>query len=77
MSSEYIFILKLELKILYEYKFERIALKVWGKKAKEDYQETINDYAKEGWRFVQIFAPGVGSYGSPVYYELIFERKID
>ncbi|MFA1821098.1 DUF4177 domain-containing protein [Virgibacillus oceani] len=60
---------------MYEYKFERIELKVWGKEAKEDYQEVIKDYAKEGWRFVQIFAPGVGSYGAPTYYELIFERK--
>lgn len=69
--------LKLELINLYEYTFKRIELKGWGKRAEKDYHQIINDYAKEGWRFVQIFAPGVGSYGSPVYYELIFERKID
>lgn len=62
---------------MYEYKFERVDLKGWGNKAKDDYQEIINDYAKKGWRFVQIFAPGIGQYGSAVYYELIFEKEID
>lgn len=61
---------------MYEYKFERIELKTWGKDPKKDYQEVINDHAKKGWRLVQIFAPGIGSNGAPIYYELIFERKI-
>jgi hypothetical protein len=26
--------------------------------ARETYQETIHEHARQGWRFVQIFAPG-------------------
>jgi hypothetical protein len=30
----------------------------------------------EGWRPVQVFAPGTGGYGAAKYYELIFERRV-
>jgi hypothetical protein len=31
----------------------------------------------DGWRLVQIFAPGVAAFGAAKYYELIFERGTD
>jgi hypothetical protein len=30
----------------------------------------------EGWRLVQIFAPGVGGYGAAKDDELVFERPV-
>ncbi len=62
----------------YEYKFLRLGEGWTGvrKSGKEDYKETIEEQAKDGWRLVQIFAPGIGSYGSAKYYELILERKL-
>lgn len=44
-------------------------------KPEEEYQEVIKKYTKEGWRFVQIFAPGTQAYGVAEYFELIFKRK--
>ena len=41
-----------------------------------NYQDVIHGYARDGWRLVQIFAPGVGGYGAAKYYELIFEREM-
>lgn len=63
---------------MYEYTFVKIDLKsgLWTSKPKSDYQEIITEYAREGWRFVQIFAPGTAGYGNASYFELIFERKI-
>ncbi|MBS4213751.1 MULTISPECIES: DUF4177 domain-containing protein [Neobacillus] len=62
---------------MYEYKFERIELSKLSGKPKEDYHEIIQQNAKNGWRLVQIFAPGIAAYGSAAYYEAIFERKVD
>ena len=44
--------------------------------AKEEYQEQIHQHAREGWRLVQIFAPGTGAYGAAKYYELVLEREV-
>ena len=38
--------------------------------------ETVERYARMGWRFVQAFAPSVGSYGTSRYVDLIFERVV-
>jgi hypothetical protein len=45
---------------------------------KEDHHKIIQDYAREGWRFVQVFAPSISVIGGgvPNYFELIFEREI-
>ncbi|QHM17227.1 hypothetical protein C7M30_00846 [Bacillus subtilis] len=40
-----------------EYEFVRVELSTMRRRPKEDYQQIIQDYAKRGWRFVQIFAP--------------------
>jgi hypothetical protein len=62
----------------HEYKFVRLG-EGWltvGKEAKETYQETIRQHAVDGWRLVQIFAPGIGGGGTPNYYEIILEREV-
>jgi hypothetical protein len=62
----------------YEYKFVRLG-EGWfyvKSEAKDDYQKEVERHAREGWRLVQIFAPGIGGYGSAKYYELILEREV-
>ncbi len=62
----------------YEYKFIRLG-EGWSgarSEAREGYQAAVNEYAREGWRLIQIFAPGVGAYGAAKYYELILEREL-
>ena len=57
----------------YEYKFIRLDNHAKG----EDYQAIVLDHAREGWRLVQIFAPGAGGlWGKASYCEVIFEREI-
>ncbi|MED0958348.1 DUF4177 domain-containing protein [Bacillus paramycoides] len=63
---------------MFKYKFVKIEL-TWGftrSKPTEDYQEIIQEHARDGWRFVQIFTPPIGGSGHPEYLELIFEKKI-
>jgi hypothetical protein len=67
----------------YEYKFVRLEQdKIWWTStvtpaihAREGYQDTVHQHAREGWRLVQIFAPGLGFEGAAAYFELIFERS--
>ncbi len=63
----------------YEYQFVRLGEGVFGVKkwAKKDYPDVVQKYAEEGWRLIQIFAPGTGGYGAAKYYELIFEREVE
>jgi Domain of unknown function (DUF4177) len=35
----------------------------------------VHEHGQDGWRLVQIFAPGVAAFGAARYYELIFERE--
>ncbi len=66
----------------YEYKFVRIgeyggsALFGVRDKDRKDYQHIVHEHAKDGWRLVQIFAPGVAAFGAARYYEFIFEREV-
>jgi hypothetical protein len=65
---------------MYEYKFVRVDLEgTFTRKPKADHHRLIEEYAKEGWRLVQIFSPAVSARGGgiPDYFELIFERKIE
>jgi hypothetical protein len=65
---------------LYEYKFVRVDLQgIFTRKPKADHQRLVEEYAKEGWRLVQIFSPAVSARGGgiPDYFELIFERKVE
>lgn len=62
----------------YEYKFVRLG-EGWlnaRRAAKQDYQQVIHQHAREGWRLVQVFAPGIGGYGAAKYYEIILEREV-
>ena len=61
----------------YEYKFVRLG-EGWlsaRREARDGYQKEIVAQARDGWRLVQIFAPGTGAYGASKYFELIFERE--
>ena len=62
----------------FEYKFVRLGEGWLGakKEACHGYQTEIQQHARDGWRLVQIFAPGVGTYGAAKYYELILERQV-
>ncbi len=61
----------------YEYKFVRLGEGIIAarKAAKQTYQDAIHQHARDGWRLVQVFAPGVGGYGAAKYYEIILERE--
>ena len=62
----------------FEYKFVRLGEGILGvrKAGRTQYQDVVHQQAADGWRLVQIFAPGIGGYGSAKYYELIFERPV-
>lgn len=66
----------------YEYKFVRLgeyrgsAFFGVQDKARTGYEDIVHQHAREGWRLVQIFAPGIAAFGAAKYYELIFERQI-
>ena len=66
---------------IYEYKFVRLgegrtsAFFGPNGEARKDYQSAVEEQARDGWRLVQIFAPGVAAFGAAKYYELIFERE--
>ena len=65
----------------YEYKFVRIgesagsALFGVRDKDRNAYESIVHEQARDGWRLVQIFAPGVAAFGAAKYYELILERE--
>ncbi|MFV1448331.1 DUF4177 domain-containing protein [Maribacter sp. HS] len=63
---------------MYEYQFVKINLGgIFTAKPSSNYKEIISSKAKQGWRFVQIFAPATSGYGAASYFELIFEKKVD
>ena len=58
----------------YEYKF----IMVGKDKKSKGYQELILEHAKEGWRLVQIFAPGAGGlWAKENFCEVILERQVE
>jgi hypothetical protein len=65
----------------FEYKFVRLgeyggsAFFGVNDKVRNAYEEVVREHARDGWRLVQIFAPGVAAFGAAKYYELIFERE--
>jgi len=69
----------------YEYEFVRLEqAKNWftgmgvpSQEARDEYQEVVHKYARQGWRLVQIFAPGISIEGMAAYFELIFERTVE
>lgn len=62
---------------MYEYKFVTVEMTgLFSAKPKEDYKKIIDEHAKGGYRFVQVFAPGLSNNGLPLFFDLIFEREI-
>ena len=61
----------------FEYAFVRVDVGggLFGGFSKE-YQEVIGQYALEGWRFVQAYAPGTTGHGRATQCDLIFEREL-
>jgi hypothetical protein len=61
----------------YEYKFVRLGEGLLGvrRHARKTYQDVVHQHAREGWRLVQIFAPGTGPSGAAKYFELVLERE--
>jgi hypothetical protein len=62
----------------FEYEFVRLGEGWLGarREGKHGYQDVVHDYARKGWRLVQVFAPSFGAYGVSKYVELIFERPV-
>jgi Domain of unknown function (DUF4177) len=65
----------------YQYKFVRLG-EYWGSawfgvrdKARDTCEDVVHEHARDGWRLVQVFAPGIAAFGAAKYYELIFERE--
>ena len=57
----------------YEYKFVRVDKGTEEKK----YQRIVHDHALEGWRLVQILAPGAGGlWARPNFVEVVLEREL-
>jgi hypothetical protein len=62
--------------IMYENKIVRINLRgIFEKKPELNYEDVINKYTQEGWRFIQVFAPPIFGSGGATFYDLIFERE--
>lgn len=59
---------------MYQYEFVKVEVNRWKGKPKENYKQIIEEYASDGWRLVQIFAPPISGYGSADHFELIFEK---
>lgn len=59
---------------MYEYMFLRIEFGRLSTKPKENYQDVIQEHAREGWRFVQLLTPDLSISGVTSYYDLVFER---
>ncbi|MFT4416577.1 DUF4177 domain-containing protein [Fredinandcohnia humi] len=55
---------------MFEHKFVKVDLTLFGGKPKEDYHKIVYDHEKEDWELVQIFSPGTAAY-----FDLIFKRK--
>ncbi|APQ17627.1 DUF4177 domain-containing protein [Maribacter hydrothermalis] len=63
---------------MYEYHYVKIGLGgFFTSKPNSNNHEIIASKAKEGGRFVQIFAPASTGYGDASYFELIFEKKME
>ncbi|HUX47670.1 MAG TPA: DUF4177 domain-containing protein [Dehalococcoidia bacterium] len=57
----------------YEYKFIRLDQDKKG----QGYQSVILKHAEDGWRLVQIFAPGAGGlWAKSSFCEVILERQV-
>ncbi|QHW32893.1 DUF4177 domain-containing protein [Paenibacillus rhizovicinus] len=58
---------------MYEYIFVETSL--GGFFTEPKHRETIAEYAKDGWRLVQVLPTNYNGHGKPEAYEIIFERQ--
>jgi len=57
----------------YEYKF----VTAGQDKKDNDYRDVIRENSVDGWRLVQVFAPGAGGlWAKANFCEVIFERQV-
>jgi hypothetical protein len=59
---------------MYEYTFVETSL--GGFFTSATHQETITQYARQGWRLVQVLPTNYNGHGKPTHYEIIFERLV-
>ncbi|QHT63170.1 DUF4177 domain-containing protein [Paenibacillus lycopersici] len=59
---------------MYEYIFVETTL--GGFFTEADHHEKIAEYAKQGWRLVQVLPTHYNGHGKPENYEIIFERPL-
>ncbi|WP_098743593.1 DUF4177 domain-containing protein [Paenibacillus sp. EZ-K15] len=50
--------------------------KLGGFFSEATHQQTIIEYAREGWRLVQVLPTKYDGNGKPTHYEIIFERPV-
>ena len=60
---------------MYEYKFIEIKSTSIMTIHFEEYQDIINEEAKNGWRFVNALPVKIGGYGAITTLGLVFERE--
>lgn len=60
---------------MYQYKYVNATLGGFFEKA--NHHEIIDQYAKKGWRLVQVLPNEYNGHGKPTSFEIIFEQKID
>lgn len=58
----------------YEYKY--VETELGGYFANPTHRRTIDEYAKAGWRFVQVLGTNYDGHGKPMSAEIIFERVV-
>ena len=59
---------------MYEYKYVDATL--GGFFTEANHHEAIDQYAKEGWKLVQVLPMKYNGQGKPTQYEIIFERQV-
>ncbi|MDF2652548.1 MAG: hypothetical protein K0Q73_8353 [Paenibacillus sp.] len=59
---------------MFEYKYVETSL--GGFFSAPTHRQTINEYAAQGWRLVQVLATNYNGHGKPGLYEIILERPI-
>lgn len=50
---------------------------MWTGKPNDSIEGTINDYAENGWRLVQIVRPNYYNWGGGINTELVFEKTME
>jgi hypothetical protein len=63
---------------MYQYKCVEVFSEIIGfSKSQSNYHKIIDEYAKMGWRFVQLLPISYNMDGRPLKFEVIFEKEIE